>query len=93
MGGRCEGGSQKVALKKKLVWLFLIPPVHETMVLPLATFRPIAIEPPTLLPNAPAVSNDCIDPSDECDGLPSALGAANTIYGAYTSSDDDSGNG
>jgi len=48
LGYCCKDGSQKVAPKQKLALLPLIPPLHETMALPLATFPPIGIVPPPL---------------------------------------------
>ena len=95
LGYRCEGGSQKVAFKQKLALLPLIPPLHETIPLPMATLGP-SMAPwsqPALPSSTPAASYASIDPSDGIAGLTTALRAANTAYGADPSTDDNGGNG
>ena len=95
LGYRCEGGSQKVAFKQKLALLLIIPPLHETMALPLAMLGPYMApcSQPALPSSTPAASYASIDPSDGIAGLTTALRAANTAYGADPFTDDNGGNG
>ena len=84
----------KNSFQTKLALLPIIAPLHETMVLLLSALDP-SMTPwsqPALPSSAPAASYDGIDPSDGLTGSTTALGAANTAYGADTSADDDGGN-